>query len=372
MSARAAYVLVWALLTASAFGSRALAQVVVIRVEPAAEPMCAALENALSAWGITQDPGYFAEAQRQGLDPAGEVALAQLIPPLNARLAVVPLASDGASVSIDFRDGATGASLGGARLALQHGEVDAGALREAVEQRIGPPPTAAGVDAAVPADDRLAMDMRVTGGAGFGARTLLWPQNGETWSVETGLFPALDLAMSFRLVFSSALALGLDLAYQTSIGAQIEENHVAGSTETLRVRSSHFGALLALALGGQGFRVTPALGYATRGLRPEVHHLLTPSYSLAGPLAQVGVRIPLGSSFAFRLAPEAQYVFVGQGLRERGVASTGFSLGGEVALELAASGALTLELCGRWSRVWLGTGASDTERFVTARIVWQL
>jgi hypothetical protein len=376
MNSRRAYVVGLALMAWCACGSRAVAQVVVIRVEPAAESMCASIEGVLGAWGITQDPGYFAEAAREGLDPASDAALVRLIPALRARLAVVPLGSDEASLSIDFRDGASGSSLGGARFALLNGEVDASALREAVEQYIGPPPTAAGAEPAVTADERLAMDMRVTVGAGLGARTLLWPANGETMSVETGLFPALDVATSFRLVFSSSVAFGLDLAYQTSIGAELVENHIAGSSETLRVRAHAFGGVLALALGGPGFRVTPALGYATRGFRPEVHHLLTPSYSLAGPLARVAVRIPIASVVGLRLAPEAQYVLVGNGLEERGVASSGFALGGEVALEIAVSSALTLELCGRFTRTWLGTSegpsATDTERFATARAVWRL
>jgi hypothetical protein len=69
-------------------------------------------------------------------------------------------------------------------------------------------------------------------------------------------------------------------------------------------------------------------------------------------------------------------LIVGHGLEERGVASSGFGLGGEVAFELTVSRPISLELSARFMRSWLKTnadvGSADTERFATARLVWQL
>jgi hypothetical protein len=74
--------------------SRVAAQVVVVRVEPNAEPICREIESALAAWSPAKDPGYFAEAQRQGLDPTSEDALLRLIPALRAQLAVIPTSAE--------------------------------------------------------------------------------------------------------------------------------------------------------------------------------------------------------------------------------------------------------------------------------------
>ena len=55
------------------FASHAGAQaIVVLRVEPAAEPLCEALEQGLSGFQLTADPGYFGEARRRGLDPSSD------------------------------------------------------------------------------------------------------------------------------------------------------------------------------------------------------------------------------------------------------------------------------------------------------------
>jgi hypothetical protein len=380
----------FALLACSGWGAAALAQVVVVRVDPAAEPTCEAIEASLEDWGISPDLGYFAEAQRLGMHPNSDAALERLIPPLAARLALVPRAGDDSEATIDFRDGATGASLGAIEVPLVNGKFErtgARTLRKAVAEQIGPPPTAAGSESAPESEsDGLAphgeatsegvgVIVRVSGGAGFGARTLEWPASGETLAVETGLFAAVDLGASFAVALGSSVSLGLEFSYQTSVAAEVEETHIAGASDSLGIRAHRFDAVFAAAFGGSGFRVTPALGYTVRGLRPEVHHLLTPSYSLAGPILKVGFRIPFTDSFALRAVPEAQYVIVGDELEELGVAGSGFGLGGELALEIQVSSTLALELSGKAMRAWLaspaGSDATDTGEFATARLVWQ-
>jgi hypothetical protein len=131
-----------------------------------------------------------------------------------------------------------------------------------------------------------------------------------------------------------------------------------------------------LRLGGpRSVSIAPALGFGVRNLRPEVHHLSTPAYSLAGPLFQLGLWFPLGERLALRLAPEAQWLLVGEGLRERGVEGSGVGLGGEAALSVALSDGLELELSFREAHALLsggGTSASDGERFATLRAVGTL
>jgi hypothetical protein len=379
--------------------SRACAQVVVLRIDPAAEAMSQQLEGALSQFGLVPDPGYFMEAQRQGLDPASDQALTMLTPPAGAQLAVVPRAEDAQSVVVEFRDGGSGASLGTTTLPLRRG-VLRGAGREALAAEVnarlsgqdGTEPAASG-DAGSQADsepgaaadeDRGALAegesetglrLRAFAGAGLGTRRLEWPTPSERRAVETGGYVAVEIGTAFALELDPELAFGSELVYQTSLDNQLEETHIAGATDTIQVRTHRFAAVLELIIGAHdGVRVAPGLGYGVRALHPEVHHLLTPSYSLTGPLARIALRIAFGESVALRVVPEAQWLMVGDALEALGVASSGISLGGDAALELVLGGGLTLELSYREAHAImsssLGKSASDVERFATLRAVW--
>jgi hypothetical protein len=355
--------------------SRVCAQVVVLRVEPEAEPVCREIEAALVDFSPSKDPGYFAEARREGLDPTSEDALLRLIPALRAKLVVVALSAGANGGSVDLRDGKTGASVGVVSIGIVDGQLDWSPLREEVANRLRGPASANAESVSDSAGEYPALHVRVSGGVGLGSRDVSWPMSGETWSVDTGMFAAFDLTASFHVAVASAFALGLDLSYQTSAAAQIDEMHRAGATEQLGIRANQLAAMFAFAIGGPSITITPALGYETRGLRPAVHHLLTPSYSLAGPAARLGARFAFTDAFSLRVVPELQYVFVGDALREQGVSQTGLAVGGEVALELAVSDAISIELSGRMAHAWMSTtsdaSATDTERFATARLVWQ-
>lgn len=380
-----------------AAGSIASAQVAVLRVDPAAEPLCADFELVLAEFGVAQDPGYLDEAQRRGLDPTSDQALTLLTPPLQVQLAVVPLSSDSESVSVDFRDGGSGASLGTAAIPLEGGVIgqDGSQLLIAqVRERLaagagsgqappppGEPPAEDGgevaePDAGAPGETQLLAG--VYAGVGLGTRELRWPVPGEMLAVDTGAFVAVEVGAALGLQLSDAVALGPEFVYQTSLDHEVDEMHIAGETQTMALRAHRFEGLLALTfrLGKSGgFRIAPAVGYGVRALHPEVHHLITPSYSLTGPLVRVALRIPFGDSLALRLAPELQYVLVGDALEERGVASSGLAFGGDAALELVLSARISTELTFRQAHAVmassLGDDSTDVERFATLRVVWQ-
>jgi hypothetical protein len=379
----------------AAAGSVASAQVAVLRVDPAAEALCADLELVLAEFGITPDPGHFAEAQQRGLDPSSDEALTMLTPPLQVQLAVVPQSSDARSVTVEFRDGASGASLGSAVVPLERGVIgQRGGLaliaqvRERLEAGAGtatfdaPPedvdPDAHAEPEAEGAEHPKSLVARAHAGIGLGTRDLEWPSSGERRAVQTGAFVAVEVGAALALALSEAVSLGPELAYQTSLDHEIEELHIAGESQVMRIRAHRFEAMLALTFGlgeSRGFRITPALGYGVRALHPEVHHLLTPSYSLTGPLARVTLRIPFGSSLALRLGPELQYLSVGDALEELGMESSGIAFGGDAALELALMAELATELTFRQAHAVmsssLGDDSTDVERFVTLRLVWQ-
>jgi len=367
--------------------SIARAQVVVVRVDPAAEQISEALEAGLTQWNVVPDPGYYAEARRLGMDPASEYTLEQLVPPLRTMIAVVPRAGGQDSVVVEFRDGGTGASLGEATIPLQDGEVgDEGrkALDGELSGRLGMPPTAADEGGSSTSEagasekesnDEVRPLVRVYGGAGFGMRSFDWPSSGERRAVETGVFPALELGIEFLVALGDSVALGPSFAYQTSIAHEIDERHIAGETDRLRIRAHRLDVTFVVQVGSaSSFQVSPAIGVAMHNLRPEVHHLLTPSYSLVGPVVRLTFRIRIGP-IALRIAPEGAWLLTDDPLEEIGVKGGGPSVGGEVALELPLAPKLGLELTARDVRAWLpsrdGAKATDTGFFATTRLVWQ-
>jgi hypothetical protein len=378
--------------------SLSFAQVVVLRPEPAAEPLCEAFEAALADFGVVADPGYFGEAQRRGLDPHGDQALTLLTTPLHVRLAVVPQGADASGATVEFRDGASGASLETTRIPLVGGVLDAqGAqvLRAEVARRLqpggshAPLETANGAPDAAPGDTNAAPSPsgeqqpallpRVFAGIGMGTRSLDWPSHGERDAIATGAFVALDLGASFAIATSDAFSIGPQFLYQTSLDAHVTEMHIAGTSQSLKVRAHRFEALLAptFRFGSQhDWYLLPAFGFGVRDLQPGVHHLLTPSYSLAGPVLRLTLRIPLGSQVGLRLGPEAQWLHVGKGLRDLGVNGSGFSVGGEAAFEIAVTHGIAIEIALREAHALLassqGDQATDVERFATARLIGEL
>ena len=381
--------------------STAHAQVAVLRVDPAAEGLCAALEGALTDVQLVRDPGYFAEAQNQGLDPSSGSTLEVIVPLLGLRLAVVPQSADDRSMLVEFRDGRSGASMGTAAIPLEGGLLGfsgRNALRAEVFRRLGAeppgasPPGASSPRAGIasapeesgPLSEAASDDSAGTGpplvvnaaiGIGVGTRALEWPASGQQQRVDTGPFAAYELAASFMFAASDSVSIGPDLVYQSSLSHEITEAHIAGPGETIGIRSHRFSGLLAATFDADDegtFRISPAIGYGSRGLRPAVHHLLTPSYSLAGPIAQLAFHIGLGH-VELTLAPEAQLIVVGDELEEEGVDGSGFSIGGEAALSVALSRAVALGLTYREAHALLSAGsdsASDVERFVTTRLRW--
>jgi hypothetical protein len=112
-------------------------------------------------------------------------------------------------------------------------------------------------------------------------------------------------------------------------------------------------------------------------LRPEVHHLLTPSYSLAGPYLRPLLRIAFGDSgVALRLGPELIVVtHVGEDLRDEGVSGSALGLGGEARLEIEIEEHLGLHISYREAHALLEASrgeAGDIERYVTLRFVGSL
>ncbi|MDH5673118.1 MAG: hypothetical protein OEZ06_13265 [Myxococcales bacterium] len=372
------------------------ATVCVIRVDPAAEGDAAAIERMLGGVAVVPDPGYYAESMNRGLDPTGDMAMQQLVPPLGVTMALAPVSTDGQQLWIDFRHGATGAGLGVEAIPLEGGYIGAQGqqqLQALVGQKLqmvmgggGP----SGFTGGESASDMGSMDAEAGGEGdaasgeseafgelaaelGMGSRAISWPTAAGRDSADTGSFLAGGVRARFAFGARAGFSFGPEFAYQTSIGHDVKELHIGGGSYDYVIRAHRFEAALVprIAFDDDGeFRLEFALGYGVRNLRPESHDTLTPAFSVSGPLVRLGLNIPLaGRALRVQLRPEAQWLAsVGEGLEQRGVQSGGLGYGFEAGL---AVGVLDpIDFHASYRMVWasydtrIGASAEDSESFL--------
>ena len=205
-----------------------------------------------------------------------------------------------------------------------------------------------------------------------------WPVSGGSRTLSTGMFAALTLGVDLLLASSESVWWAIGAVYRSSLGAQVQEEDSSAPQRQLDIRAHSFEAHLAPTFRlGDGWELALNLGYSARNLRPNVHHLQTLSYSLAGPVVRPALRLPLGDAVALYVAPEFQlFLAVGEALARQGTQETGIGLGGELWIAVAVTQGIQLRAGYRVALASVaGTGdvgASDTEQFVTAALWGQL
>lgn len=380
------FVLAWAA------GVQAQDSVVVVRIDPGAEAISRAVESAIGGQlEVIPDPGYLAEARRQGLEPASDQGLGTLVPQIGARVALVPRALSAHSLELEFRDGQSGRSTGVVQVPLQNGVLGPfgqKVLLNETRKRLGIAAGAAGgdgddgdaLDEGDPSADGMedgtgdgtALAATLGAGIGVGTRTVEWPVDGASEVVDLGAFPALELHLAIGIVLSDSFRIGPVFAYQSSFQHEVTEQHLGGPGRTMGIRAHRFDGLLVPQLSlGESVQLALGVGYGVRDLSPDVHHLLVPSYSIAGPMFRPGLHIAFSDAFAITLEPEVQLLMqVSEDLRDRGVGDGGLSFGGIVSAAIGIGDGFALWLSYREVHGSLdadGGTATDVERFVMVR-----
>lgn len=230
-------------------------------------------------------------------------------------------------------------------------------------------------------DEERLLRVHVDLAAGLAFREVEWPIEGGTGSLSLGPSAALDVAVGAAYTPTGAFSLGLQLRYQTTVGARVDEQQIAGVERPMGIRGARFEALLVPALDvSELIRLGLAVGYGLRGLRshvhdqqsPTVHDLRTPDYTLAGPVARLLLQLSFGEVVAVVLEPEAQLlVAVGSELERRGASAGGLAFGGQASLVVGLGELLSVLLQYRESHASIAgqTGradVSDVERYITA------
>ena len=241
-------------------------------------------------------------------------------------------------------------------------------VEPAVEPADEPAPAAAG---------EPGVRVQASVGLGFGTRALRRPIDVGTQRLPDTAFAAAEVALQALAWPNDAFALGFLLRYQTSVGLTVEEMPLFALPTPVDVRAAHAEASVAptvrLGDSAQSLRLAFPVGFTLRTFWPEVHEMMTPSYSLTGPHLRVELIIPIGDALALRLGPEAQWIVsIDEDVRLQGIAAQGLALGGEAVLSLELGSSFAIELTYRDSHAFAASTVSgptfeDVERFATGR-----
>jgi hypothetical protein len=375
---------------------------------------------------IVPERVYAAAAKRAGLPPDSAAALDSVAPNLGVRMIVV-LGIRRGVLLLSFRDGSTVAPLQELALPLRRQQLPADArqqLMAASERALAitaqpttaapappapelessaaiaydpeplPPPAAmpaqpeaaepeasASVDADAPPAPVAAPAFRVNlaVGIGVGQRSVHVPTGVGEQRLDSGFFPALDLALSGDAQLGEHALFGASAHYQTSLGLHALALPPASVDQSTSLRSHRVE--LGLTPGYRFSSATSSVsirlfaGWWLRGLRSVVDTRV-PSNTLHGPVLRPELRIPIaGDGVVLRFAPELS-IIVGATAALRDLASAqrvGLAFGAEVALELRVASSVRLLVAYRESRATLATAwsssFSDHERFATVSAV---
>jgi len=215
-------------------------------------------------------------------------------------------------------------------------------------------------------------------GLGVGQRGVALPSGEGVRTIETGLFPALDVLVRADGRFDPHSQLGLHLRYQTSLGISASEMRPGRVERSTSARTHHLDAGLVPAVR---FTDTPDsvvlgvfIGWGFRSFSTVVP-LSVPSYTLHGPMARLELRVPInGDLVALTVRPEVfAWLWQTDELRELGaIDQEGIAFGVEAGLDVRLSERLRLALSHRESHGSIGTGFgtfTDVERFFSLQLV---
>jgi hypothetical protein len=213
-------------------------------------------------------------------------------------------------------------------------------------------------------------------GGGFGTRSLERPTKIGVQRMGTTAYPAIDAGLRVTAWPAASFSLSVLLHYQTSVGMSVREQPPFALHNEVGVRSEHveLSAAPTFRLGEDagGLAVAFPIGFTLRTFWPEVHKLMTPGYSLGGPLVRAELIVPLRDLLVLRIGPEFQWiVMIDHVLTDDGMASQAVGIGGEATLALRLSPVFALQLAYREVHVLApndtvgGQSFRDVERYLT-------
>jgi hypothetical protein len=227
--------------------------------------------------------------------------------------------------------------------------------------------------AADTADHGPSVSVQPFAGAGWSTRSFQRPTKlGGGQTLDASVIPAVEVGLRVLAWPTADFSLIFGVHYQTGLGLIITETPPFALENKVHARSERVEVTIAPSWRVGSFRLTVPLGGSMRTLWPGVHTLLTPGYSLVGPLARVELSGRLAGPIGLSLGPEVQWItLIDSALRAEGVRNQGLAFGAEVTLSVELSLVWSLALNYRESHAlvssYRGPGFEDVERYMTLR-----
>ena len=216
-------------------------------------------------------------------------------------------------------------------------------------------------------------------GVGVGTLSFARPIAQGVQRLPATAFAALELALRAHAWPHDALSLETLLAYQTSIGLELQFDPLFGLPEEIDVRTQSFevSAAPVLRLGEEdsGIALAFPVGFAFRSFVTEVHEFPVAGYGVGGPLLRAEFWLRLGELVRLRIGPEAQWIVIVDGpMRREGACCQGVAIGGQGVLEASVGPVFRVAFAYHESRAFvpLDYRFEDVVRYLTARIAGDL
>jgi hypothetical protein len=213
-----------------------------------------------------------------------------------------------------------------------------------------------------------------TVGLGSTARKVSYASNAGDRGLDTGFVAAVEVRVGAEGRLGQHSAMGLDLAYQTSLAATASETPTLAAAHDTSMRSHRLeaGFTPRYRIGDGGLQVSLGAfaGYGIRAFSSVVA-LSTPRYMLHGPMVRAEIVLAiLDGKLWLQVAPEAQLIIaVSEELRDSGrLENAGQSTGIEAVLGCDATSWLSIAVRYRGASATaksaLEKGLEDSERYI--------
>lgn len=224
-----------------------------------------------------------------------------------------------------------------------------------------------------PAPQR-AISLYMAAGLGVGSLTYTRPTAAGAQYLPESAFAAAEALMRVHIWPADVFSLEAQLAYQTSLGFEIELRPLFALPERLATRVQRVelsvGPRFAFSSSKRGLAVVAPVGFALRSFFPELHYYSVENHNLGSLFVRPELIVPLGDLIALRGGPELHWlVLIEPSLEREGACCTGYGLGMQGAVEASVGSTFSVALAYHQLHSVIPAAArfEDTERFLTAR-----
>lgn len=208
---------------------------------------------------------------------------------------------------------------------------------------------------------------RLALGAGLGSHSQEMPRPQALQSLSSGLLPVIQVSAEVETATTDSLGVGGRLTYATTLGqtASIETTPGVVIDSAARQQSVRGEGYLQIPLSDspRGVTLPLFLGAGLTGFNTD-EPLPAVESTLFDVHLRPALRIPLGPA-ELEIGPEAGFLLaILDDLPSQGIADTGFSLGGELLLDVSLSDFLAVRLRGHY-RQWVMPEQSGERFFVS-------